>query len=304
MTRRVLVIAGPGEVEQALHAAANLRLPDVTAETRTPENVPALLPDASWDLVVTTPADLNHLLSAARTRALEEAAQNQDELLGMLLHELRTPLTPIMAWAQLLKRATDLERVSHAADAIERNVRSQIATVEDVLDINRIARGALKLDFRRADLRQLVQKATATVREGAEEKRITLNVSSELIGPLMAQVDAPRIDQALTYLLLNAVRFTPSGGTVAVGLRREANSALLTVADEGPPIDDFESPAAFQLGRARELGARNSGAATIQLAVARGIVELHRGSIEAVNTSVGVRVTLQLPLVVTRSSKS
>ncbi len=297
MSRRVLVIASPGEIEQPLRDAVNLVSSEAITETRSPEDIPFGIPDVSWDLILTTPTQLKPLLSSVRGLALEEAAHSQDELLGMLLHELRTPLTPIMAWAQLLKRANALDRVPHAADAIERNVRSQIAIVEDVLDINRMARGALKLDRRHADLRQLVQKAIATARAAAEEKRTALVASSELVGPLTAEADVPRLQQAVTYLLLNAVRFTPSNGTVTSALCRETGSAVLTVSDEGPPIDEPTAPPAFQLGRARELGARNSSAATIQLAVACGIVELHKGSVDATNGPGGVRVTLRIPLV-------
>ena len=94
MSRRVLVIASPGEIEQPLRDAVNLVSSEAITETRSPEDIPFGIPDVSWDLILTTPTQLKPLLSSVRGLALEEAAHSQDELLGMLLHSFPTPRSP------------------------------------------------------------------------------------------------------------------------------------------------------------------------------------------------------------------
>src|SRR5262245_48853229 len=105
-----------------------------------------------------------------RTRDLRRASQAKDEFLAVLSHELRTPLTPILTWAQILKREPDPARSRQAAEVIERNVRLQIALVEDLLDLTRLTRGTLTVDRRRHDLRIIVGEALGTLNQVAGEK--------------------------------------------------------------------------------------------------------------------------------------
>ena len=294
VTRRVLVITDEEWVDPPLRDAINRAFHDSAVETRAFEELPPDLTQGGWDLVVTSPAGIHRLVNGARAAALEEAERVQDKLLATLFHELRTPLTPILAWAQLLQRTTEVGRIRQGADTIVRNVRSLNAMVEDVLDIRRIARGVLRLDVRPTDLNAAIGRAITAVHEAAAEKRIQLEVvEAEAI---TAEVDAARVEQAITYILTNAIRFTQTEGTVRLALHRTSDSAVIVVHDDGPPLEETGIPSTVSVGPGPDLGARNSGVATIQLALALALAALHGGSIEAASANNGINVSLRLPL--------
>ena len=242
------------------------------------------------------PADLEQVVNEARARALDDANRANDELLSVLFHELRITLTPILAWAQLLKRASDPARVDQAADVIERNVRIQMAIVADVLDISRITQKRLQLDLQRHNVRDIVQAAVARAQESAAEKRVHIATLFTAPRPITADIDRPRTEQIVTYLLTNAIRFTPTDGTVTMTLRRETEMAVITVLDAGVPIEDDHLAFVFEPFHAEELTGRNNGTAGIQLALARRLAELHGGTLDVASPGTGAEFTLRLPL--------
>lgn len=235
-------------------------------------------------------------MSETRGQPLDDMGRVQDEFLSILFHELRTPLTPILAWAQLLKRTNDPAHVAQAAQVIERNVRSQMAIVDDVLDLNRVVHETLRLEPRRHDLRDIVQAAVASARENAAEKNIRIDLLIAAKNPLTANVDRSRAEQAVRYLVLNAVRFTPTDGAVTVSLRGDAEQATITLQDAGPPIPDDHLPRAFEAFQEGHLAGRIHGTAGIQLALARGLIELHGGEVRVTSPGIGAEIAVLLPL--------
>lgn len=158
-----------------------------------------------------------------RTRQYEEtvmqlqaaAAAKDHEFLAMLSHELRTPLAPILGWASILKKNTDPEHVRRAAEAIERNVLHQSRLVEDLLDMNRIAHGTVRLDLKVHELPALIRAAAETSAQDIEKKAIRL----ELVDagePLFVEGDVRRLQQVFGNIISNAVKFTAAGGSIRV----------------------------------------------------------------------------------------
>ncbi|HEV8673349.1 MAG TPA: response regulator [Methylomirabilota bacterium] len=235
---------------------------------------------------------------AERTRELTEANQAKDEFLAVLSHELRTPLTPILTWAQIIRHLSDPARVRQAADVIERNVRLQIALVEDLLDLTRITQGRLPLDLKPHDLRAIVRGSVEVLAEAAGQKRIRIELVEPGV-PIAVEGDRERLERVFLNLLSNAVKFTSDGGAVRVTLQREAEAAVVTVHDDGVGIDPGFLPQIFQMFRQQEQGARRQyGGLGVGLNLAKRLAELHRGQIEVRSAGVGrgTEVTVRLPL--------
>jgi signal transduction histidine kinase len=233
-----------------------------------------------------------------RTRELRRASQAKDEFLAVLSHELRTPLTPILTWAQILKREPDPARSRQAAEVIERNVRLQIALVEDLLDLTRLTQGTLRVDRRRHDLRNIVGTALRNLTAAAREKAI--GVEWQPPGePVPVEADAGRLVQALGHILSNAIKFSPEGGDIRVTLGRDAETAVVCIRDHGVGIHPEFLPFIFQMFRQQEPGGRRQyGGLGVGLALARQLIDLHGGGIEVTSAGVGrgTEVTIRLPV--------
>jgi signal transduction histidine kinase len=294
LSSRIVVVTTEDDVEASVRDAVMRAWPEAVIQALPPSDGPAFLA-SDWDMILMRHADLEQVVSAAKAHVVDDASPANDEFLSVFFHEIRTPLTPILAWAQLLKRSDDAARVAQAAEVIERNVRSQMAIVDDVLDISKIAQHKLLIDRQHHDLREIVQAAVAQAREAATEKRVHLDSVVSAVMPAMANVDRARAEQIITYLLTNAVRFTAGEGTVTVTLQQDDERATITVQDTGLPIADDLLPFAFEPFRASDRGGRTHGAAGIQLALARGLAELHGGTLEAASSGSGATFTLRLP---------
>lgn len=233
-----------------------------------------------------------------RSEDLRQATQAKDEFLAVLSHELRTPLTPILTWAQIIRREHDPPRIRQAAEVIERNVRLQIALVEDLLDLSRITDGTLGLDRRWEDLRAIVQGGIDAVAEAAQQKQIRLEWLPPS-APVTVEGDATRLRQALRHILSNAVKFGRADGGVQLTLTRDAESAVIQVRDDGTGIQSEFLPFVFDLFRQQEEGARRQyGGLGVGLTLAKLLVELHGGTImvESEGPALGTVVTVRLPV--------
>jgi PAS domain S-box-containing protein len=229
-------------------------------------------------------------------REAERAVQAKDEFLAIVSHELRSPLNAIVGWAHLLGTGQlDAERTTRAVETILRNAHLQSQLISDILDVQRLASGKVRLEIQSIDLALVLEAALDAVRPSADARRIGLTrvleaSSSELPG------DPDRIQQVIFNLLSNAVKFTPEGGAIRVSLRRDGNALELVVEDSGPGIKPEFLPHVFERFRQDVSSLPRSGGLGLGLAIVRSLVELHSGTVTAANRPEGgARFTVRLP---------
>jgi CheY-like chemotaxis protein len=218
----------------------------------------------------------------------------------MLAHELRNPLAPLTYGIHILGLpGTTPEIMARTRETLNRQVRHMTRIVDDLLDVSRITRGKLSLERERVDLVPLARQA-------AEDRRLTLDadgIALELDLPaasVWANADSTRITQLLDNLLDNARKFTPKGGRVTVRLVENlgANDASIVVRDTGIGIDPALLPHVFDtFSQAEQSLDRSRGGLGLGLAVAKGLIELHGGTIVASSTGKGrgSEFTIRIP---------
>jgi PAS domain S-box-containing protein len=227
----------------------------------------------------------------------QSANRLKDEFLATLSHELRTPLNAVLGYARMLRSgAIRSERAAHAHEVIERNAEALAQIVEDVLDVSRIISGKAFLDLRPTDVATVVKDATATVRPTAEAKGLRLELAlADNVGPVAG--DPNRLQQVVWNLLSNAVKFTPRGGHIRVQVEAVADQAELVVTDTGIGLSSEFLPHVFERFRQAEGGpTRRHGGLGLGLAIARHIVEMHGGTIEASSDGPGQGATFRVKL--------
>jgi signal transduction histidine kinase len=229
--------------------------------------------------------------SRARERALE---QSRRQLVAWVSHDLRTPLAGLRAMAEALEDGL-------AADPprYHKQIRSEVerlgTMVDDLFELSRIHSGALQLSHEEITLDDLVSDVLASTEALAGERGVRL--AGKAAGQITVRADPRELSRALTNLLTNAIRFTPPGGSVNVEARREQQDALLAVADTCGGIPEADLPHVFDLawrGTAARSPEPDSGAG-LGLAIVRGIVEAHQGSVRVANTGDGCRFEIRLP---------
>ncbi|MEG3875874.1 PAS domain S-box protein [Microcoleus sp. herbarium7] len=249
---------------------------------------------------------------AARAEA-EAINRLKDEFLATLSHELRTPLNAILGWAQMLRsRPYTQASLACGLEAIERQSRVQAQLVEDLLDVSRIIQGKLALKPGWFDIVKTIEVALNSVRFAAEAKSVTVIQEFDPAVGLMWG-DTQRLQQIVSNLLTNAVKFTPSGGTVR--LRLEAlgvtdspspNCVQITVSDTGKGISAEFLPYVFDRFRQADGSiTRADSGLGLGLAIVRHLVELHGGTVraESPGEGKGAAFTVKLPLKQRRSQQ-
>jgi signal transduction histidine kinase/CheY-like chemotaxis protein len=227
---------------------------------------------------------------------LAEAAEAKDKFLAVLSHELRTPLTGILGYAALARRGNLDAATDRALEVIERNAKLQTQLIEDLLDVSRIISGSLRLHIRPIALGPVLAVAIANARPGAETKGIRLDLVSDASAATVAG-DPVRLQQIVSNLLVNAVKFTPSGGKIEVRLERRGSEAHIVVHDTGAGIRPEFLPYVFDRFRQDDATeARSQGGLGLGLAIVRHLVELHNGSIYAESPGEGHGATFTVTL--------
>ena len=248
--------------------------------------------------IETERAELLTREQAARAEA-ELANRAKDEFLATLSHELRTPLSAILIWARLLRSGRlDAEAWARALEVIERNTKLQARLIEDLLEVSRIIAGKLRLEWTPVDLASTVDGAIDAVRAAADAKDITLELELERdLGPVRG--DRNRLQQIVWNLVSNAIKFTPSGGSVNVRLARDAQDGMITVRDTGIGIRAEFLPHIFERFRQGDsTSTRIHGGLGLGLAIVRHLVDLHGGTVAARSAGEGrgATFTVRLPL--------
>ncbi len=239
------------------------------------------------------------LENARLYREAQEANRAKDEFLATLSHELRTPLNAILGWTQILRtKRLDEVTIARAFEAIERNAKAQAELIEDMLDVSRIITGRLRLEMQPVRLSTAVEAALDSVKPTAEAKGLRLECDlSPDAGPISG--DPHRLQQIVWNLLSNAVKFTPSGGVVRLRLEYSSGEAKLTVIDTGRGISRQFLPYVFDRFRQAEtMSSRTASGLGLGLSIARQLVELHGGVIEACSEGEGrgATFTVTFPL--------
>jgi signal transduction histidine kinase/CheY-like chemotaxis protein len=227
---------------------------------------------------------------------LAEASEAKDKFLAVLSHELRTPLTAILGYASLVRKAKlDEAAVLQALEVIERNAKLQTGLIEDLLDVSRIISGSLRLQIRPLALGPVIEVAVANARPGAQAKGIHLDLAVHASATIAG--DPVRIQQIVSNLLVNALKFTPSGGNVEVRLERRGPEVQVVVQDTGAGIHREFLPYVFDRFRQEDTTeARSHGGLGLGLAIVRHLVELHNGSIYAESPGEGQGATFTVTL--------
>lgn len=230
-------------------------------------------------------------------REAQDANAAKDRFLAAVSHELRTPLNAILGWTHVLKRgAVRAEVVTKALDVIERNANMQSRLVEDVLDVSRGATGNFSLARRRMNVADVVRETLEMLGPAADERRVVLDLSTEADGCDM-DGDPQRIQQVAWNLVVNAIKFSPEGGRVAVRVARVDGAIRLEVTDEGEGIAAEFVPYLFRpFHQARR--AHGRAGLGLGLAIVRHIVDGHGGTVSAHSDGQGCgsRFTVVLPV--------
>src|SRR5205807_6665398 len=225
---------------------------------------------------------------------IEALIYSQQRLLGDISHELRSPLARLSV-ALELARKNSTERAAPALDRIEQEGERLNKLVGQLLALTRLESGAEKIALETVMLEDLVQQVIDDA--NFEANPLRKEVTAIQLEACRVNGSPELLRSAIENVIRNAVRYTPSGGTVEVSLRWKLDTAELTVNDQGPGVPESELKHIFEpFYRVSEARERSSGGAGLGLSIADRTVKLHGGSIEASNSATGLRVTILLPL--------
>ncbi len=232
--------------------------------------------------------------------AVREASRRKDEFLATLAHELRNPLAPIRNAARLfqIKESPD-KQLAWGAEVIDRQVRHMSRLLDDLLDVSRISRNRLELRKEWVDVRGVLEAAVETSRPlldaSNHELRVLLPES-----PVYIDADAVRVAQVVSNLLNNAAKYTPAGGHIELRASLVDTAVVVSVTDDGIGVAPEKLAKLFEIfWQDSDASSRAQGGLGIGLSLAKGLTELHGGSIEACSGGLGkgCRFTVKLPAV-------
>lgn len=260
-------------------------------------------PDGEHPFVGGVAVDITDRILAQE--ALIDADQRKDEFLATLAHELRNPLAPLRSGLEYLGSPDSDPDLARQAQAImKRQVEHLGRLVDDLLDITRIKRGGLNLRFTECDLRELLEAAGQMVQGNMRlaNQSFSLELPDE---PMLVRGDADRLIQVFGNLLFNAYKFTPDGGSIRVCAETEGDRATIRIADTGNGMSEEHLSKVFELfAQVGEHTSNRPVGLGVGLALAKQIVELHKGQIYAKSDGPGKGSTFTVSLVLLRRQRS
>jgi signal transduction histidine kinase len=238
--------------------------------------------------------------SAARQEA-ESASRAKDLFLAMISHELRTPMTAALGWSELLlQMETATDDQLEAAEGIARSLRTQQRLVKDLVEISRLKAGKLRIEPSRTDLGAVLRRAVEAFRSAAEKKGLELILEHDDDGPPEAWIDSQRIEQVVSNLISNAIKFTPSEGKVMVGVSAMNGIARIEVRDTGPGIPADLQPRIFE--PFVQADGNHTQGLGLGLAICRGLIEQHGGTLVVESEGDGSGTAFQFTIPLTEPS--
>jgi len=255
--------------------------------------------DASGRIIGASKIARDITLQKRAEEALRDADQRKDEFLAMLAHELRNPLAPIRQAALISKAATATEAQKRwSSDVINRQVQHMALLLEDLMDISRITRGTLELRTETTVLADVIDAAVETARPVIDAKRHVLSIEMPP-KPLYFAADPLRLAQVLSNLLTNAAKYTDPQGQIRLRASCAAETITISITDTGVGIPADALTGIFAMfSQVKSSQDRSEGGLGIGLALAKGLVELHGGTIAASSAGIGhgSEFTVRLPL--------
>jgi PAS domain S-box-containing protein len=241
--------------------------------------------------------------------ALRDADRRKDEFLATLAHELRNPLAPIRHAVKLLEtKAADETQQKWAREIIGRQVQRMALLLDDLLDVSRITRGRLDLKVDIVDLQAIIDAAVETARPMIDSKQqsLVVNLPAEAV---KMKADSLRLSQSLSNLLTNATKYTDPSGRITLNAALTPDEIALSVKDSGIGLDPKTIPGLFEMfSQVDSAIDRTEGGLGIGLALVKGLVALHGGTVEGTSAGIGhgSEFTIRLPraLLVAEASES
>lgn len=230
----------------------------------------------------------------------EIANRLRDEFMATVSHELRTPLNSILGWARLLREGNlNHSQAERALATIVKSAETQNRLIEDLLDVARIISGKLELQFERLDFDDLIAHSVEAALPAAAARRLKIEfIKSDEQRPKLISGDRARIDQVISNLLNNAIKFSFEGGKIVVRSFTEGNWAVVSVCDFGTGISSDFLPLVFERFRQDTAGRHRNGGLGLGLAIVRNLVELHGGTVTASSAgeNQGAEFTVRFPI--------
>ncbi len=249
-------------------------------------------PDGSVTGIIVQGIDLTARKRAEREREealvrLREQDRRKDDFIALLAHELRNPLAPIRNGLQVLRLSDDRSTRERVQAVMDRQLGHMVRLIDDLLDVSRINRSKMELRRGRVRLADVVGSAIETARPAIDEAGHELTVSLPP-HPVFLDGDLTRLSQVFSNLLTNSAKYTELGGRIWLSARREGDGVVVTVRDTGIGIPPEALPHIFdmfsQVDRPIE---RSTGGLGIGLALVKGLVEMHDGSVTAASDGQG-----------------
>ena len=215
--------------------------------------------------------------------AAEAASRAKDHFLSVLSHELRTPLTPVLAAVSLIENqpAMSQQELRGQVQMIRRNVETEARLVDDLLDLTRIARGKVRLHFEVVDAHAVVRNVIEMLQPDMTEKDIAVTLALRAKSSHV-WADAGRLQQILLNVLSNAVKFTPSEGSITVRTSNDTGAVNIVVEDNGVGIEPDVLPRLFEaFEQGEQTITRRFGGLGLGLSIVKSLVEMHEGKIVA-----------------------
>ncbi|WP_406697952.1 PAS domain S-box protein [Singulisphaera sp. Ch08] len=235
-------------------------------------------------------------------RELQDADRKKDDFIAMLGHELRNPLAPVRNGLQIMRLAKgDSTAIEQARGMMDRQLGHMVRLIDDLLDVSRISRNKMELRRARVSLAEVIGNAMETARPAIEEAGHQLQVSLPTV-PVFLDADLTRLAQVLSNLLTNSAKYTKRGGRIWLAAERLDDMAVISVRDNGIGVPPDDLPRIFdmfsQVDRSIE---RATGGLGIGLALVKGLVEMHGGTVtaESGGQGMGSTFTVRLPVLET-----